>query len=211
MPPPEAALYGVLFCLCLLTVFRLCPTGILTVLVLAALALAEPALLKKLDFSLLATFVCFFVVSGTWGGCRRSTTSSRTCWSTAPCWTAVLTSQVISNVPAAVLLSGFTDRWRDLLLGVDIGGLGTPVASLASLITLKLYLRAPDARPGKYLAVFTAGNLAMLAVLLAAAWLLSSKKTNQRRLCLHWFSVCRYRRSSAFRARQSGRVRSKRA
>ena len=166
------ALYGVLFCLCLLTVFRLLPYGILTVLVLAALALAEPALLKKLDFSLLATFVCFFVVSGNLGRLPAVHDFLQDLLEHSTLLTAVLTSQVISNVPAAVLLSGFTDRWRDLLLGVDIGGLGTPVASLASLITLKLYLRAPDARPGKYLAVFTAGNLAMLAVLLAAAWLL---------------------------------------
>ena len=83
--------------------------------------------------------------------------------------TATLTSQVISNVPAAVLLSGFTDNWRPLLEGVNIGGLGTPVASLASLITLKLYLRWPDAKPGRYLAVFTLANLAGLAILLAAA------------------------------------------
>ena len=74
---------------------------------------------------------------------------------------------------AAVLLSGFTDNWRELLLGVDIGGLGTPVASLASLITLKLYLRSPGARPARYLAVFTAWNAALLAVMLAAVWLTS--------------------------------------
>ena len=114
--PGKLALYGALFLLCLLTVFRILPYGLLT---------------------------------------------------------GVLTSQIISNVPAAVLLSGFTDNWRELLLGVDIGGLGTPVASLASLITLKLYLRSPGARPARYLAVFTAWNAALLAVLLAAVWLTS--------------------------------------
>ena len=72
-------------------------------------------------------------------------------------------------MPAAVLLSGFTDNWRDLLLGVDIGGLGTPIASLASLITLKLYLRSREARPGRFLAVFTLANAAGLVILLAAA------------------------------------------
>ena len=84
-----------------------------------------------------------------------------------------LRGSLLVNVPAAVLLSGFTDNWRELLLGVDIGGLGTPVASLASLITLKLYLRSPGARPARYLAVFTAWNAALLAVLLAAVWLTS--------------------------------------
>lgn len=85
---------------------------------------------------------------------------------------AALASQVISNVPAAVLLAGFTDNWRALLAGVNIGGLGTPIASLASLISLKLYLRAEHASLPRYLAVFTAANAAGLAVLSAAAALL---------------------------------------
>ena len=87
--------------------------------------------------------------------------------------TSVLTSQIISNVPAAVLLSGFTDNWREQLLGVISAVWEPPVASLASLITLKLYLRSPGARPARYLAVFTTGDAALLAVLLAAVWLTS--------------------------------------
>ena len=70
------------------------------------------------------------------------------------------------RLPAAVLLSGFTDQWRDLLAGVNIGGLGTPIASLASLITLKLYLRWPGAKVGRFLAVFTFANLVGLVILL---------------------------------------------
>ena len=84
---------------------------------------------------------------------------------------AALTSQVISNVPAAVLLSGFTDSWKELLQGVNIGGLGTPIASLASLITLKQYLRSKEAQPGRFLLVFTVGNVIGLVVLLACALL----------------------------------------
>jgi len=80
--------------------------------------------------------------------------------------TAVGTSQIISNVPAAVLLSGFTDCWNDMLAGVNIGGLGTPIASLASLITLKLYMRWPGANVKRFLWIFTAANLIGLAVLL---------------------------------------------
>ena len=79
---------------------------------------------------------------------------------------SVLSCQVISNVPSAILLSQFTENYRELLLGVNIGGLGTPIASLASLITMKLYLRWPGARVGRFLAVFTAANLAGLAILL---------------------------------------------
>ena len=66
-----------------------------------------------------------------------------------------------------MLLSGFTDSWQDLLAGVNIGGLGTPIASLASLITLKLYMRWPGAKSGKFLAVFTVANVVGLALLLA--------------------------------------------
>lgn len=167
--PRKLALYGVLFVLSLLTVFRLLPYGILTVIVVAALALAEPSLLRKLDFGLLATFVCFFIVSGNLGRLPAVHDLLQSLLESSALLTGVFTSQVISNVPAAVLLSGFTDNWRDLLLGVDIGGLGTPIASLASLITLKLYLRARDARPGRFLAVFTLANVAGLAILLAAA------------------------------------------
>jgi len=83
--------------------------------------------------------------------------------------TAVGASQIISNVPAAVLLSGFTDSWKPLLQGVNIGGLGTPIASLASLITLKLYLKWPGARGGRFMLVFLLANAVGLAVLLAAA------------------------------------------
>ncbi len=167
--PRKLALYGVLFVLCLLTVFRVLPYGILTVVVVAALALAEPALLKKLDYGLLATFVCFFVVSGNLGRLPAVHDLLQSLLERSTLLTGVLTSQVISNVPAAVLLAGFTDNWRDLLLGVDSGGLGPPIASLASLITLKLYLRSREARPGRFLAVFTLANAAGLVILLVAA------------------------------------------
>ena len=72
---------------------------------------------------------------------------------------------------AAVVLSGFTDQWRQMLAGVNIGGLGTPIASLASLITLKFYLRWPNAKIGRFMLVFTLANLAGLALLLAFALL----------------------------------------
>ena len=114
--PPE-------FLLCLLTVFRILPYGLLTVLVLGTLAAVEPALLRKLDVSLLCTFICFFVVSGNLGRLPAVHGFLQSLLERSTLLTGVLTSQIISNVPAAVLLSGFTDNWRELLLGVDIGGL----------------------------------------------------------------------------------------
>lgn len=167
--PKKLALYLVLFVLCLFTVFRILPYGILTAVVLLALAIAEPKLLKKLDISLLATFVCFFVVSGNLGRMDAVRTVLEALLRRSTMGTAALASQVISNVPAAVLLSAFTDDGLGLLRGTNIGGLGTPVASLASLITLKYYFKWPWARRGRYLAVFLGANFLGLALLLAAA------------------------------------------
>ena len=80
-----------------------------------------------------------------------------------------LLSQVISNVPAAVLLSGFTDGGRALLMGVNIGGLGTPIASLASLISMKIYAASRGADTGKFMKLFLLVNFGLLIVLLAFA------------------------------------------
>ena len=164
--PRKLAVYGVLFILCLLTVFRVLHYSILTIVVLAAIAVIEPKQLKNLDFALLATFVCFFIVSGNLGRVDAVRTFLQSLLNQNALLTSAATSQVISNVPAAVLLSGFTDQWKPLLQGVNIGGLGTPIASLASLITLKLYLRWPGAKAGKFLAVFTAANIVGLIILL---------------------------------------------
>lgn len=159
--------FAVLFVICLLTVFHVIHYGIMTFIVLAAIAVMDRKLLKKLDVALLATFVCFFIVSGNLGRVDAVRDFLQGLLKKNTLLTAVGTSQIISNVPAAVLLSGFTGNWQALLAGVNIGGLGTPIASLASLITLKLYLRDPGARAGRFLAVFTVANVIGLAVLLA--------------------------------------------
>ena len=82
-------------------------------------------------------------------------------------------SQIISNVPAAILLSSFTDSFEGVLIGTDIGGLGTPIASLASLISLKFYFRRKNGQNGRYMGVFLALNATLLAVLALLAWLIA--------------------------------------
>ena len=159
-------IYAGLFVLCLLTVFRIVPYPVTTAVVVAALFLADKKLLKEIDFMLLLTFVCFFVVSENLGRVEAVREFLQSLLAKSTLLTAVGASQVISNVPAAVLLSAFTEQWRELLAGVNIGGLGTPIASLASLITMKLYLRWPGARVGRFLLVFTAANVAGLVILL---------------------------------------------
>ena len=162
----KLGLYAALFVLCLLTVFRMVPYPVTTAVVVAALFLADRKLLKEIDFMLLLTFVCFFVVSENLGRVEAVREFLQSLLSKNSLLTAVGASQVISNVPAAVLLSAFTEDWRALLAGVNIGGLGTPIASLASLITLKLYMRWPGARVGRFMVVFTVANLLGLALLL---------------------------------------------
>lgn len=163
----QLILYAALFVLCLLTVFRVVPYPVTTILLVAALFFVNRKLLKEIDYMLLLTFVCFFVVSENLGRVEAVREFLQSLLSKNTLLTAVGASQVISNVPAAVLLSGFTDSWANLLAGVNIGGLGTPIASLASLITLKLYIRWPGAKAGKFLLVFTTGNLIGLALLMA--------------------------------------------
>ena len=160
-------IYAALFVLCLLTVFRIVPYVITTAVVVAVLFVLNRKLLKEIDYMLLLTFVCFFIVSENLGQVDTVRDFLQNLLSRNTLLTAVGASQVISNVPAAVLLSGFTDQWRDLLAGVNIGGLGTPIASLASLITLKLYMRWPGAKVMKFMGVFTVANVVGLAVLLS--------------------------------------------
>lgn len=162
----DLLIYGLLFLICMLTVFRVIPYPITTGLIVAAILILNRKLLKEIDFMLLITFVCFFIVSENLGRVSVIRTFLQELLSKNTLLTAVGASQIISNVPAAVLLSAFTDRWQELLSGVNIGGLGTPIASLASLITLKLYMRWPWAKVGKFLLVFTLANIIGLIILI---------------------------------------------
>ena len=162
----KMVVYTALFGLCLLTVFRMVDYPITTLVVVAALFLTDRKLLKEIDLMLLLPFVCFFVVSENLGRVEMVREFLQKLLSRSTLLTAVGASQVISNVPAAVLLSAFTEEWRELLSGVNIGGLGTPIASLASLITMKLYMRWPGAKVGRFLVVFIIANLVGLALLL---------------------------------------------
>lgn len=158
--------YAVLFVLCLLTVFRVVPYIVTTVIIVAIFFVIDRKLLKEIDFMLLLTFVCFFIISENLGRVETVRSFLQTLLSESTLLTSVGASQMISNVPAAVLLSGFTDDWKNLLAGVNIGGLGTPIASLASLITLKLYMKFEGAKIGRFLLVFTFANIIGLVILL---------------------------------------------
>ena len=158
---------GALFIVCLLVVVRVLPWWGMLGIVAVVLAVFDRRALRQADFMLLLTFCAFFVFSGNLGRIDAVAAALRRLVAGHEYMAGLLSSQVISNVPAALLLSGFTDRVRPLVLGVNVGGLGTPIASLASLISLKLYGKAEGARTGRYLAVFTIVNVVFLAVLSA--------------------------------------------
>ena len=157
--------YLALFAVCLLTVLRILPWPVMLGAVILAVLLFDRPTLLEADFMLLLTFVAFFIFAGNLARIEAVDSLLRRLLSGREYWTALLTSQVISNVPAALLLSGFTDNAKALLLGTNIGGLGTPIASLASLISLKLYSRSDDARLGRFLLEFTVVNVILLIVL----------------------------------------------
>ena len=165
------AVYTVLFAVCLLSVFRVLHYAVLLGIVCTAVFIEDRALYRTMDYGLLLTFVFFFVFAGNLGAMESVRIFLQKMLANRPLLTSALASQIISNVPAAVLLSGFTDNWRALLLGTDLGGLGTPIASLASLISFRLYMKTEGAGSGRYLGFFTLVNAAGLILFLALAQL----------------------------------------
>lgn len=158
----QLAVYGALFLFALLTVLRLVPWYVLAVLVFLAVLLMDRRILKRADYVLLFTFAGFFVFTGNIGripyihGMLQRLVQGR------EFLVSVAASQCISNVPAALLLSGFTDNPSALFAGVNIGGLGTLIASMASLISFKEFSNSYRDRKGKYLLLFTGVNLIFL-------------------------------------------------
>lgn len=167
------AVYLFLFLLCLLVVAHLLPWPAAFLTVLIWMAARDRAVLRGIDYYLLLTFLCFFVFIGNMKQIEAVSRFLSSLIHGHELLTGIAASQVISNVPAAILLSGFTDQYRTLLTAVNLGGLGTLIASLASLISFKFFTREYEAQKGKYLAQFTLWNVLFLAVLTAAAIVLA--------------------------------------
>lgn len=161
--------YSVTFVLCILCVAKILPYHIMTVLVCVAVFFVDKKIFLKADYVLLATFVCFFIFVGNLQRIEQISTALEKIMTGREFPVAIITSQIISNVPAAVLLSGFVDDFLPLLYGTNIGGLGTPVASLASLISMKIYATSENANLKKYIVYFLLMNIIFLAILVATA------------------------------------------
>ena len=164
--------YLILFLLCLLTVLHILPYQILFFLVLTGFLLLDYRVLKDVDYFLLLTFLCFFIFIGN----MKQISLVHELISKLLVHHEVLmgigASQIISNVPAAILLSGFTDDYSALLIGVNLGGLGTLIASLASLISFKFYTNSNGSDTKRFLGIFTLYNVIFLGVLFVLSLIL---------------------------------------
>lgn len=163
----EFITYVFLFALNLLVVFRvLMWVPVLIITIAGVFSIKRAELLKEVDYALLLTFIGFFIFVGNLGRVPLFSEILEQLIQGREILVAAIFSQFLSNVPAALLLSGFTDNFAGLLLGTNIGGLGTIIASMASLISYKLYGQLENARRGIYMLVFTVYNFIGLVILL---------------------------------------------
>lgn len=169
----KATIYGILFAVCIATVFGVLPYYITLGIVLLAALIMDKDLYKKVDYSLILTFVGFFIFIGNMGKIDAVSTFLSGVIMDREILISILLSQVISNVPAALLLSGFTNQYELLLVGLNIGGLGTLIASMANLISYKIYVKEYPKEKGKYLGKFTITCVALLIPLCILAIVLT--------------------------------------
>ncbi len=174
LPKKKTAIYLALFALSIAIVFRGIPYWIGLIVIPATLMFMDRKALKMVDYPLLLTFVFFFIFAGNMARidvvrdvlsylCNKSTLLF-----------SVMSCQCISNVPSAVLLSQFTDNYADLLVGVNIGGTGTLIASLASLITYREYTKHNPKDSDRYMKLFSAFNFSFLFILTAFMFILKA-------------------------------------
>ena len=159
-------IYLGMFLLSLLVVAKVMQVEVVLLIVVAAVFVLDKQVLKQVDYCLLFTFISFFIFTGNLGSIPAIREVLQQLVNGRELLVGVVASQAISNVPAALLLSGFTGDHRALLAGVNIGCLGTLIASMASLISYKILANKYDEQKGKYFRSFTIVNLIFLAILL---------------------------------------------
>lgn len=165
LPPQKTVLYLILFAFSIIIVLRGIPYWIGLIVIPLVLIFTDRKALQMVDYGLLFTFVFFFIFAGNMARIDivRDVFSSLLEKNTL--LFSVASCQCISNVPSAILLSQFTDNYQDLLVGVNIGGVGTLIASLASLITFREYVKHNPKKVGYYIVMFSLFNFAFLFIL----------------------------------------------
>ena len=165
LDPKKTAIYLLLFAFSIIIVFRVIPYWLGLIVIPLFLFFMDKKALKMVDYPLLFTFVFFFIFSGNMARIDAVREVFSALLEKNTLLVSTLSCQVISNVPSAILLSQFTDNYRELLLGVNIGGAGTLIASLASLITFREYLKHNPGKGKYYIALFSAFNFGFLIFL----------------------------------------------
>jgi Na+/H+ antiporter NhaD/arsenite permease-like protein len=163
----QAMIWGLVLASIIASIFGVIHYGIALTITLLAVLFLNRKLFIKIDYLLLITFVCFFVFIGnlSHSDTVQAVASEGLSNTSSVYFTSILASQLISNVPASILLASFTTDWKPLLLGVNIGGLGTIIASLASVISYKLFIQTNPTEGKKYLIKFSMYNFLFLAFL----------------------------------------------
>ena len=163
--PHRIPVFVLLFFCCLFTVAGILPHAALLLVTVTGIFFLDRELYRKADYSLLFTFVFFFLFIGNMKQIASLRIFLEQMITGRERLIAVLASQIISNVPAAMLLSGYTEKIPELIIGTNLGGLGTLIASMASLISYRQITTFDPACRKRYLAVFTIFNLVFLAIL----------------------------------------------
>lgn len=174
LDPKRTVLYLILFALSIIIVFRVIPYWIGLIIIPVVLLIVDRKALLMVDYSLLLTFVFFFIFAGNMARIDVVREAFSGLLEKNTLLVSVLSCQVISNVPSAILLSQFTGNYRDLLVGVNIGGVGTLISSLASLITFREYVKLNPGRGKYYVLMFSLFNFAFLIILTGFMMLLNS-------------------------------------
>ena len=172
LPVLRTVIYGILFALSIIIVFRVIPYQVGLIVIPIVLLFMDRKALAKVDYGLLLTFVAFFIFAGNMARISAVERLFASLMQKSPLLVATLSCQVISNVPSAILLSQFTNNYAPLLVGVNIGGVGTLISSLASLITFREYTSKNPHSAGKYILLFSAFNFAFLGILTVAEYLI---------------------------------------
>ena len=170
LPKAKTTIYSLLFILSIVIVFRVIPFWIGLIVIPVFLLFMDRKALKQVDYCLLFTFVAFFIFSGNMARISAVKNLLDTLMQKNALLVSTLSCQGISNVPSAILLSQFTANYKPLLLGVNIGGVGTLISSLASLITFREYVKHDHGGAKKYILLFSAFNFAFLFILLGLCW-----------------------------------------
>lgn len=165
----RAIVYTGVFVVCVLAVSDMVPLWVMCAVTFVAMAVCDRGSFRHADWALPLTFIMFFVFIGNMKRVPEFAGIAQAFVGQHPLEVSIISSQIISNVPASLLLSGFCDQWVPLIIGTNIGGMGTLIASMASLITYKNYTRQYPQNKGRYLGVYTAISVMFLLLMYGLA------------------------------------------